>query len=61
MNTEVIGSLLRYALIALGGWLGIGGLLDAETVNALGGALITLGTTAYMMWKRWSTKVVPAA
>jgi hypothetical protein len=50
----------RYALNGLGVYMMSRGLIDQGQVDAVTGAVLTLGTVGYAVWKRWNTKSVPA-
>lgn len=47
--TAIVTPLVRYGLIALGGGLISKGYIDAEQINALAGAVVTIATTAWMI------------
>lgn len=61
MNMEVIGSLLRYAIVWVSGYFGLGAVFDGDVTTALVSGITTIGTALYMAWKRWNTKAVPAS
>jgi len=53
----IVTPLIRYGLIALGGGLISKGYVTLEHVNAIAGALVTFGTTGWMiMVKRKAAK-----
>ena len=53
----IVTPLIRYGLIALGGGLISKGYVTLEQVNAIAGALVTFGTTGWMiMVKRKAAK-----
>lgn len=52
-NTELAG-IARALLAAIGGILVTRGFIDAETLNTVIGALVTLGVAAWSVWSKRS-------
>ncbi|WP_439572647.1 Pam3-gp28 family putative phage holin [Phreatobacter sp.] len=61
MNMEQVWTLLRQALLFAGGILVGKGYLDAETLTAIVGGLLTILTALYGLWKRSPVQIVEAA
>jgi hypothetical protein len=53
MTGDQIAGIVRAVAAAVGGWLVGRGLVDADTVAAVGGALATI---AVAVWSVWSKK-----
>lgn len=60
MNWELSWQLIRYLLIAAGGYLTSKGLTDDATVQAMVGAVMILGPAIQGIIVKWGTKSVPA-
>lgn len=61
MNAEIVWQLLRYALLAAGGFLTSRGILADAALESVVGAIGLLFTTAWGVYIKWNTKSVPAA
>lgn len=61
MNADTVWVLVRYALIALGGWLTNKGFVDADTWTTVVGALGTLFVATWGIFVRWNTNAVPSS
>lgn len=61
MNSEFIWQILRYALIAGGGYLTKKGFVDNDTASTAIGALGTLFTVGWGIYVKHGTKAVPVA
>ena len=59
MNSEVIASLFRQVLVIIGTLVATKGWVSAGNWELLSGAILTAGTTGYMLWTRWNTVKVP--
>lgn len=59
MNSEVIASLFRQVLVVIGTLVATKGWVSAANWEILSGAILTIGTTGYMLWTRWNTVKIP--
>lgn len=55
MNQEVLVSLFRQGLAMLGIALAAKGYVSESDWTMLSGAVLSIGTTAYMVYARWGT------
>ena len=53
MNTDQIGGIIRAIVAAIGGYFVGKGLVDANTVATVGGAVATI---AIALWSYWTNK-----
>jgi len=56
MTGEQIAGIVRALSAAIGGWLVGRGVVDADTVTAVGGALATIATA---VWSVWAKRTIP--
>lgn len=61
MNQDIVWQLLRYLLIAGGGYLASRGLIDQGSVEGIVAAVGTLVIAGWGIYVKWSTKAVPIA
>lgn len=61
MTMEQVWTLLRQALLFAGGILVGKGYLDAQTMTAIVGAVLTIATSAYGIYKRSPTQIIETA
>ncbi len=61
MNQDMVWQLVRYLLLAAGGYLTSKGLADEATVQALVTAIGTIAIGAWGVYVKWRTVTVPAA
>lgn len=55
MTSEQIAGVIRAVVAAVGGYFVGKGVVDADTVTSIGGALATIGTA---VWSVWAKKTV---
>lgn len=60
MNSDTIWQIIRYALVAGGGWLSSKGYVDDSSVQTIIGALGSVFGVAWGLYVKWNTKAVPA-
>lgn len=61
MNQDMVWQLVRYSLLAAGGYLTGKGYTDDATAQAMIGALMVILPGAWGVYVKWSTKTVPAS
>lgn len=52
MTSEQVAGIIRAAVAAIGGYFVGKGMVDADTVATIGGALATLGTAVWSVWAK---------
>lgn len=60
MNSDMIWQILRYVLLAGGGWLTSKGYVSGDQVSTIVGAIGTLFTAGWGIFVKAGTKAVPA-
>lgn len=61
MNQDMIWQLVRYLLLALGGYLASKGLIDQGSIEGIVAAVGTLVIAGWGVYVKWRTKSVPEA
>ena len=56
MTSEQIAGVVRAVVAAIGGYFVGKGMIDGETVAAIGGAVATISTAVWSVWAKKSTE-----